>query len=160
MDIYTQFNGRIFIFEKEFRDENMSRGWSTCGEHVQPNEDFLQGALRGIKEELGIHLQPTQLKQKTKQPISISLDYFEGDPIVRTPQESVALLKQGKKIRRKDRMFVQMFSFEWNGSLDNLILEDETIEVNFFSEEKLKKSYEERPQDFCADQFGFFIKSD
>eukprot|EP00467_Chlorarachnion_reptans_P017382 CAMPEP_0114526062 /NCGR_PEP_ID=MMETSP0109-20121206/22794_1 /TAXON_ID=29199 /ORGANISM="Chlorarachnion reptans, Strain CCCM449" /LENGTH=200 /DNA_ID=CAMNT_0001707759 /DNA_START=234 /DNA_END=836 /DNA_ORIENTATION=- len=57
------------LLQKRHKNKSICPGhWDlSCAEHLQPGEDYLQAAIRGLKEELGIEVEDKALKTLREQ---------------------------------------------------------------------------------------------
>lgn len=86
------------------KDTNPGKWESFFGGHLTPGQDYLEGAIKELKEELGIDLQKD------------NFHFFQIYKCI------------------SDKEFQGIYYIEWNGVIDNLILEKEEIDqVKWFN---------------------------
>jgi len=119
--IVVSGDGRILLQRRSEKKRICPLKWDiSMAEHVRVGESYLEAAVRGLKEELGISVKEEELKRLRK--AHLEVDEFE-------------------ELGIKDCEFVEVYYLRYCGRVK--INKEEVCKVGFFSKEEVEKMYRE-----------------
>ena len=124
--------GMDVLLQKRSRDKDSFPGcWdiSSAG-HIPAGSDFIQSAVRELEEELGLTVQPEELRFVDYIRLKKDMEFY-GKPFI-------------------DRQISAVYLYEWSGDIGQLRLQKSEIDaVRFMDYEECLKELEAGNQNFC-----------